>query len=102
MTISNFSSSFLKRLRSSAYRDPARDWLILLICAMIALAGIVVWNAWVFDTVASGGTIGTSATGTLPVFNSSSLETVHTIFTTRAAEEAKYMTGTYHVEDPSQ
>lgn len=102
MTLSNFSSGFLKRLRGNAYRDPARDWLILLICATIALAGVVVWNAWVFDTVANGGTIGATATGTPSVFNSSSLETVHSIFTSRAAEESKYMAGTYHFEDPSQ
>ncbi|MHB8710325.1 MAG: hypothetical protein ACYC6X_02110 [Minisyncoccota bacterium] len=95
-------SSFFTRLRASTRQDPVRDWLILLTLSTLALAGIVVWNVWTFDTVATGGIIGAPATGTPPVFSRSSLDTIHTIFTSRAAEEAKYMTGAYHFADPSQ
>lgn len=102
MNILNSPNSFLKHLHVSTRRDPARDWLLLLVFSTIALAGIIVWNAWAFDTVANGGVIGVSATGTTPVFNHSSLDTIHSIFTSRAAEEAKYMTGVYRFVDPSQ
>ncbi len=83
-------------------RDPVRDWLTLLTLSIIALAAIIVWNAWTFDTVASGGVIGTPMTTTQPVFNHSSLDAIHTIFASRAAEEEKYVTGAYSFADPSQ
>ncbi len=102
MNIFNSSNSFLRRLRNSVHRDPARDWLMLLAFSTVALAGIIVWNARAFDTVANGGVIGVSATGTPPVFSHSSLDTIHSIFTSRATEEAKYVTGTYRFVDPSQ
>ena len=94
--------SFLKRMRLFSRHDPTRDWLALLLCSGIALAGIIVWNAWMFDRVANGGVIGTRATSTPPIFNQSSLDTIHTIFDARAAEEQKYVTGEYRYIDPSQ
>lgn len=93
---------FIKRLRSAAHPDPARDWFTLLTCSVVVLVGIIVWNAWAFDTIASGGTIGRVATTTPAVFSRSSLDTIHTIFANRAAEEAKYVTGVYRYADPSQ
>jgi len=94
--------SFLKHFSYGAYLNPVRDWLVLITFSAIALAGIMVWNVWAFDTVANGGVIGTVATSTPPVFNQSSLDTIHTIFADRAVEEAKYETGTYSFADPSQ
>lgn len=102
MTIFDSTGSFIKRLRSNASVDPVRDWLVLLTVATIALAGIIVWNVWAFDTVAAGGTIGSPAPEAPAVLNNSSLDTIRTIFENRAAEEAKYRTGTYRYADPSQ
>ena len=93
--------SFFKRLRGSV-RDPVRDWLVLITLSILALVSIIVWNAWAFDTVARGGVIGAPAIGSPPIFSNSSLDVIHTIFVSRAAEEAKYVTGTYRYTDPSQ
>lgn len=94
--------SFLKRFRRSTHLDPARDWFVLMTISTIALAGIIVWNAWAFDTVANGGIIGGSVTRVPQVFTSTSLDAIHTIFTSRSQEQAKYVTGTYRYADPSQ
>lgn len=102
MNMSDVPHSFLKRLRADAPRDPVRDWLVLLISSAIVFAGIIVWNVWAFDTVASGGVIGGAAPGSPPVFSRSSLDAIHAVFEKRAAEEAKYKTGTYRYADPSQ
>lgn len=102
MNIFNTIRSFFSRLRFSAHIDPVRDWLILLTLSILAFASIVVWNVWAFDTVSRGGVIGTTATSTPPVFNESSLEAIRDIFSERAAEEAKYVTGVYRYADPSQ
>ena len=102
MNAFNDTSSILKRLRTGALRDPVRDWLVLIVFSMLALAGIIVWNAWAFDTVANGGVIGAPASGAPPVFSRSSLDTIRTIFADREAEEEKYETGTYRFADPSQ
>lgn len=102
MNIFHTLGSFLKRLRASIYRDPVRDWLVLITISTITLTGIIVWNAWAFDTVASGGVIGAPVTEAPPLFSRSSLDAVHTIFSSRAAEQTKYVTDTYHYADPSQ
>lgn len=82
--------------------NPIRDWLILVALSVIALAGIIVWNAWAFDTVASGGVIGPPTTSSAPAFSRSSLDDINTIFSNRATEEEKYKNNTYHYADPSQ
>jgi len=102
MNIFSTTTSFLQRLRYGTRLNPVRDWLFLLTVSAVALASIIVWNIWAFDTVANGGVIGTSATSTPPVFSQSSLDTIHAIFANRASEEAKYETGTYRFADPSQ
>lgn len=102
MNTSSFMERFLKRARSGVRLNPARDWAILLVCSAVILVGIVVWNAWVFDTVAKGGVIGTPVTKTPAVFDRSLLSEVRAIFETRAAEEVKYRTGAYQYADPSQ
>ncbi|MEK7157095.1 MAG: hypothetical protein AAB709_00905 [Patescibacteria group bacterium] len=98
--LNSFFSS-MKRARSSSRFDPARDWLLLLLCSMILLTGIVVWNAWAFDTVAGGGVIGASPARTPSAFNQSSLDAIRTVFTDRAVEEDKYTSGVYRFADPS-
>ncbi len=94
--------AFFSHLRDGAHQDPARDWLALITLSSIALAGLIVWNARTFDTVANGGVIGAPMPRTASIFDQAALNTVHTIFANRAAEEAKYRTGTYRFTDPSQ
>ena len=101
MNTSSHIGSFLKRLRPGERIDPARDWMLLLILSTIILAGGIVWNAWAFDTVANGGVLGSPAPKPQPVFKRSSLDSINSIFSARAAEEAKYETGTYRYADPS-
>ena len=91
----------MKNIRAFLHLDPERDWIILLIVSTIFLSGIVVWNTWVFNTVMSGGVIGSPATTTLSVFSQSSLDTINAIFSDRATEEANYVSGIYHYTDPS-
>ncbi len=100
MHMPNIINSFLKRPRGRI--DPARDWLTMLTLSAIIFAGILVWNAWAFDTVASGGVIGAPVTGSTPVFSRSALNAINAIFAARAAEEAKYETGVYNYTDPSR
>lgn len=102
MNITRFLDAISRRTRLFSDSDPTRDWLFLLISSTIVLSGIVVWNAWAFDTVAGGGTIGSSATNAIPLFDQSSLETIHIIFAERAAEGEKYADGVYQYADPSQ
>lgn len=93
--------SLFKRFSRGAV-DPTRDWLAMLTLSTIVLAGIVIWNVWAFDTIASGGVIGVPATSPSPVFGQASLDTIRDIFEDRAEEELKYETGTYRFADPSQ
>ncbi len=102
MNIFHSIRAFFSRLRSAAHSDPVRDWLILLTLSIFAFVSIVVWNIWVFDTVARGGVIGTTATSTPPSFDGSSMEAIQAVFSKRANEEAKYVTGVYRYADPSQ
>ncbi|MFA5942787.1 MAG: hypothetical protein WC798_03935 [Candidatus Paceibacterota bacterium] len=101
MTIFTAIRASLSRLSCGAL-DPVRSWFAMLTFSMIALAGIIVWNVWAFDTIVSGGVIGTSATSTVPVFSQESLDTIRDIFEQRAKEALKYETGTYRFADPSQ
>ena len=89
-------------MRSSMRFDPARDWLMLVTLSGIALAGIIVWNVWTFDTVASGGVVGGETIPSPPLINPESINAIRTVFAARAAEEAKYATGVYQFSDPSQ
>ncbi len=97
-----FFTSFLNRLRIFSRIDPARDWIALIALACMAFGVGIVWNAWAFDTVANGGTIGTAPIEKAPIFDKSSLTTINEIFATRAQEEAKYVSGVYRFADPSQ
>lgn len=102
MNITAIINSVLKHMRYGERLNPVRDWLALLMLSTLALAGIIIWNVWAFNTVASGGVIGASATSTPALFNQSSFDAIHTIFANRQIEEEKYETGAYHFTDPSQ
>ena len=87
---------------SNLRQAPKRDWIVLCTLAGAAIIGLAVWNVWIFNTVAGGGTLNERAVETPPIVDQALLETVHRILETRAAEEAKYVSGTYHYTDPSQ
>lgn len=95
-------NSFFRRLHIGSNPSPVRDWLIVLTFALMAFAGIVVWNIWAFDTVARGGSIGSPSITAPPAFSRSLIDAIHVIFANRAVEEAKYQTGGYQYADPSQ
>ena len=101
MKISNVTNYVLKHLRYGAL-NPIRDWLVLVTVSILALAGIIVWNVWAFGTVAQGGIIGSPEKTSTPAFSRSSLDQINSIFSSRAAEEEKYVNGTYDFTDPSQ
>lgn len=101
MNIFSFVTHSFARLRYGKDIDPARDWIALLTLALIIFAGILVWNAWAFDTVVSGGVIGNQNVTEKPLFNSDSLMHINAVFTARSAEEGKYVTGVYQYADPS-
>ena len=81
---------------------PSRDWFALLGVGGVLLVGILVYNVWVFNQLASGNTLGAQVTSSPSVFNRSSLDAIQKVFSDRAAEETKYLNGTYHFTDPSR
>lgn len=101
MTLQNIND-YIKKLRSATRLDPVRDWIFMLTVSIVILSTIVVWNAWAFDKVTSGGVIGSSATSTTPVFSRDSVNEMNNVFKERGLEYAKYKTGVYHFSDPSQ
>lgn len=102
MSMPNLRTLLFVRARSFSHIDPARDWLVLLIVSIMALAGIIVWNAFAFDIIASGGVIGVPSKSTELVLSQSSLDAIHAVFADRATEEAKYLDDVYRYTDPSQ
>lgn len=82
--------------------DPVRDWLTLVTATAIAFVGIVVWNMWAFDTVVSGGVIGTPVLQAPKSIDRSSIEDVRAVLEKRAEEKTKYDSGIYRYADPSQ
>lgn len=96
--------SFIRSLRGGIHlpSDPVRDWIVMVSFAALMLIGLLVWNAWVFDTVASGGTLGKSASTTPSAYSNASLDSIRAAFGERLTEEKKYITGVYRYADPSQ
>lgn len=102
MTMTPFFDRLARRARSLSAIDPERDWIMLLILSVIVLSGVMVWNAFVFDTVVQGGVIGAPLPNSAPLFSQSSLDAIHEVFANRATEEEKYLSDVYHFADPSQ
>jgi len=101
-SLNAYLRSFLFRFAYELRPNPTREWAVLLSFAGLVFALIMVWNVWAFKTVVDGGTLGSAATSTQPVFSQMSLDTIKNLFTNRATEEAKYQNGTYRFADPSQ
>ncbi len=102
MNLSHVMRAIAERFSYGPRLRPDRDWLTLLTLAALAFIVMLVWNLWAFSTVAGGGTFGGAAPAVPQVFSQQSLDTIHTIFSERNAEELKYATGVYRFADPSQ
>lgn len=102
MMLPNLIASAKKRLHSGVRVDPARDWFVLVAVSTVALAGIITWNNGTFGSPVGREAAETPITGEPAEFSLSSLSTIHAIFSNRASEETKYMTGKYRFTDPSQ
>lgn len=98
----NFFTRLHSQMHLSARPDPGRAWLVLIGFFGIALASLLVYNAWLFDRVAGGDTLSGAAAPSTDAVSRSALSIVRTIFDERAGEEMKYVTGTYRFPDPSQ
>ena len=94
----------MQKLRKHPHlpQDPVRDWLVVLTLAVLVFIVMVVWHLWTFSIIASGGTLGKGAVTTSPIFDRSSLDTIHRVFSARDEEHDKYVTGVYRYADPSQ
>ena len=101
-SLNAYLRSFLLRFSYGLRPNPARDWALLFSFAGLLFTLIMVWNVWAFKTVVNGGTLGSVATSTQPVFSQMSLDTITNLFTNRAIEDAKYSDGVYRFSDPSQ
>lgn len=97
-TLSRFSLhlSYGARLRAR------RDWLVALSIAGVMLLVSAFWNYWTFSRVESGETLGQAATATPSGFDKSSLDLIRQVITSRAGEEARYLSGEYRFIDPSR
>lgn len=102
MNILHTIAAFFKRFRYGATIDPVRDWLVALMVSGVLLVAIIAWNIWTFNAIAAGGIKNTPIPASPALFNRASLDALGTIFTNRAAEEAKYVAGVYRYADPSQ
>ena len=101
MNFSNLLHSIKTRFSYGPYLRPARDWFVLLGVWAALLIGVLLYNVWVFDRLASGNTLGTQIVTTPSIFSRSSLDAIQKVFSDRATEEVKYTTGVYHFTDPS-
>jgi len=101
-SLNTYIRSIFFRFSYGSRRNPTRDWSVLLGVSTLALIAIAAWNLWAFETVVNGGTLGSAATSTPPVFSQASINTIHDLFAARAGEDVKYLDGSYRFSDPSQ
>lgn len=94
----NKLTGFLKSLSYGERIRPVRDWLVLLSCAILILAGCLIWNLWLFARVTGGEAIGSATSTTTPA--APALDAVQQLFQKRSVEEARYK-GEYRFVDPS-
>jgi hypothetical protein len=100
----NTINLFFKRWRSAHNGPrPSRDWRLLLVATFLLLVAVTGWSLWVFQTIITGGTVGvTTSLSTKPERRVNPVDTVRSIYSARATEEANYSTGVYRYADPSQ
>lgn len=94
--------SSVRNIRRLSRPDTIRDWFIIMGGASLILIGIVAWNMWEFNTILNGGSLNAPAPSTAPSSVRPSLDSIHTLFENRAAEEAVYASSASRFTDPSQ
>jgi len=97
-TITSLVTKLLGK-KGSRPRDPARDWLILLLCGLIFLLVSIGWNVWFFNQVVTEETGG--AGGTSGAFDAYDADSVKELFETRASSAEAYRSVHVFV-DPSR
>ena len=90
------------RYKGTGRANPARDWAMLLCATALALVLLLAWNIWAFKTVVSGGTLGEARPPAVAPPAANALDEISGLLSARAAEDAKYIDGTYRFTDPSQ
>jgi hypothetical protein len=81
---------------------PMRDWFALMgVLAVLLLIGIA-WSAYTYGAVQRGEIIGNTPAGPDMSVNRASLQSVESLFDTRAAEAEKYKSGAYTFVDPAK
>ncbi len=101
MTLPPFITKYLPKLRHGAHRgrpDPARDWAILLVFALVVLFASVSWNAWFFlRAIEEPAPVAPSTEET----GDTGMDAARASAEARALEEARYRTE-YRFIDPSE
>jgi hypothetical protein len=99
MNFTSPSSSLVKIFAYGQRVRVLRDWLVLLLIALALFFSSVALHAFLFLRAIDGELIG-SGQMQQSALDTSSLETVRTIFEARAGEELRYR-GEYRFVDPS-
>lgn len=99
MKLSFSPDAFLKRFTYGANMRPARDWFLMLLIAVLLVAGSIGWNFWLFQSVEQGAVIGESSTGRTGL-DERSVEPVRRVFESRQEEQNRYR-NEYRFVDPS-
>lgn len=80
-------------------KDPARDWLLLLLCGLLFLVVSIGWNVWFFDQIVTEETHGAQNTsGALQAYDSGA---VKELFEMRASSAEAYRS-THVFVDPAR
>ncbi len=94
--------SFIHKIKYGDRLRPARDWLVLVGVASIALTIIVVWTTFNFLRIIEGPSVMNIWQNKGSIVNNVAMQEVRQIFDTRAMEQAKYESGEYTFADPSK
>jgi hypothetical protein len=92
--------SFKKGMAYGERIKPVRDWLLLLLAAIVLLVASIGWNVLLFNQFQDVKSATSSTTPQALDKIGNSITQVQSIFQQRAAEEENYQK-TYHFVDPS-
>ncbi len=99
MKLSFNLDAFLKRFSYGARLRPERDWLLLLLVAVLLVVLSVAWNFWLFRSIEQGASLGESGTGRAGL-DERSVEPVREVFQSREVEQGRFR-NEYRFVDPS-
>jgi hypothetical protein len=100
MTLPPALTSLFKKVSvGTPKHDPVRDWLVLLVLALLWLVASVLWNGWFLLSVVAEGPSTPAPTTTAPV--ESAYDKARTVYDARAVEAGHYQTD-YRFNDPAK